>query len=74
MAVKELPTTRYMGSPNPTVIRGTMKGPPPKPNMEATIASKKAPIHPKIILTLNSCPQNSTIMRNAPYILIKTIN
>jgi hypothetical protein len=44
-----------------------MKGPPPKPNMDETIASKNAPIHPKMMFTLNSCPQNSTIIFCAPY-------
>ena len=54
MARSELPTTTYMGSPRTIVISGTMNGPPPKPNMDDTIAIKNPPIQPTTIFILNS--------------------
>src|SRR5512143_3631908 len=62
MARSDLPTTTYIGSPSPTVIRGTMKGPPPKPNIDDTIAMRKPPRPPRMTFTLNSWPQNSTVI------------
>jgi hypothetical protein len=53
MASRELPTTTYMGRPMPKAIRGTIKGPPPNPNIEATIAITNPPIHPITRFTLN---------------------
>jgi hypothetical protein len=62
IAKSELPTTTYIGRPNPTVINGTISGPPPKPNIDAMRAIENPPIHPQKTLILNSCPQNSIFM------------
>ena len=62
MASSELPTTMYMGRRSATVISGTMNGPPPKPNIDESTAMRKPPKQPTNILTLNSCPQNSTFI------------
>jgi hypothetical protein len=40
-----------------TVMSGTMKGPPPNPNMEAATAMMNEPMTPIPIFAFMSCPQ-----------------
>ena len=56
IARSELPTTTNIGSPSPTVMSGTINGPPPKPNIEETTAIIKPPIHPKIKIHFKFLP------------------